>query len=502
MTRQLSDILSSGEITEYKKGGTTADEDLLTRVEVRAEVEVQVTEGITGPFYIGDPADPGNAVPTLNDVDEQVRTLLSDGTVTSILVNGEPVFTESSLEAYNDTHNVMEWAGEYVNGNTYLANQVVKDGNWLMVANKDTDDKPAPVPAGAEGSLYPDDTNLAEGIVTAAFIVYGVRFTASSTTFILGYAIKVKAGNEYKVFYTLDPENTTNTTEIAHILPTYDGWYEFNMNPTLIVQGTKLDLIVSETKPALAPTQHLANYTYSPINNFIAPLSGQITHAKTTLDKMHVHYIDADGIDQTGAGLALGTLTPGATIRAAGMEWSVTDIEDNLTYYTLTVAPAVRLTTEAVYEFAFEEQPDQALTYYIEEDYYLNVPNAKGIFAVDEMPDATHITNHQYGLNVFVQGAYVSPDWEAMSYSGSHVFNEDVFFSSRKIVKDALAKVTSPIFVINTDLGPIPTAAKIEAAIAGATLTVAKFYIHATDAVWIIFWDGTLYHYERLTVAI
>jgi len=57
---------------------------------------------------------------------------------------GNPISLNSS-SAEDRMRWLNFWEGDYT---TYEKNDVVKDGNWTMVANKQTSDKPAPLPIG------------------------------------------------------------------------------------------------------------------------------------------------------------------------------------------------------------------------------------------------------------------------------------------------------------------------------------------------------------------
>ena len=72
---------------------------------------------------------------------------------------------------------VMRWLGVWdTAGQAYLVNDVVRDGNWLMMANKDTTDRPAPEAVGDAFYVYQGVQGSNESVV-AKSVISGNRYT-------------------------------------------------------------------------------------------------------------------------------------------------------------------------------------------------------------------------------------------------------------------------------------------------------------------------------------
>lgn len=79
-----------------------------------------------------------------------VPLVLSGGSIVSCTLNATP-FNEA-------LHDKMDWGNKWAQG-TYGENDVIRDGDWTMVANKETSDRPAPQSLGApENSVDPSAT--------------------------------------------------------------------------------------------------------------------------------------------------------------------------------------------------------------------------------------------------------------------------------------------------------------------------------------------------------
>ena len=65
-------------------------------------------------------------------------------------VGGVDIIDSMAME----TADVMLWKGEWVQ-QEYLAYDTVRDGSWLMIANKTTTDRPAPQASGDPVYIYP-----------------------------------------------------------------------------------------------------------------------------------------------------------------------------------------------------------------------------------------------------------------------------------------------------------------------------------------------------------
>jgi len=86
--------------------------------------------------------------------------------------NGDVLLGSGSVVDYGE---VMKWQGRWTAG-CYLEGDVVLDGDWTMVANKDTCDRAAPTPDGSpEFSIDPDPAWVTMS-PTVTYLGTGTRF--------------------------------------------------------------------------------------------------------------------------------------------------------------------------------------------------------------------------------------------------------------------------------------------------------------------------------------
>ena len=318
-------------------------------------------------------------------------------------------FTGSQWEMQRRMNYLGLWANtEYYEGD------VVLDGEWTMVANKTTTERPAPQPIGEPVFLYPG--TIGENSVSAKQVLFGMRYTAGQAQYLTGYRVYTKIGNVYSLTLVTDPEGTPVYTQLATFTAATDGWVEFNINAALVGVGTKFDLVAAVQEPDPTPTTFNGNWNYQTPNNAGTPASGTINHANNSQDSFRIHKTDSDANDRSAD---LATLEVGDIIEGvSGLRWAIQSIIDNGTWYNFGVSPVQQELSDGVQNFVFETVVATPITYGEDLDYWNGQPNALGLFIVDDSYDNIVPDDSQYGVDVRVQSVSVSEDWEVVARSG------------------------------------------------------------------------------------
>ena len=162
----------------------------------------------------------------------------SDGAIVSIVEGGflnTFMFMESEVANSDGTDIINGWVKQSIlgtgslvwkntyTGGTYEKNDVVRDGEWTMVANKDTTERPAPQAVGDSYYNFIDGSEINTS-ATAKQIIYGTRTITTTRGFLNGYRLKVVAGQSYDVFTVEDPLNAPIVNEINSFTAGTTGW--------------------------------------------------------------------------------------------------------------------------------------------------------------------------------------------------------------------------------------------------------------------------------------
>lgn len=137
--------------------------------------------------------------------------------------------------------NRMRWNDVWVDG-TYIANDVVRDGNWTMVANTTTTDRPSPQPLGEpEFSIDPN------AIFDLAQNSSVLKMVHKYTTTKAGWLEKIQVRTPFwdtNVVSKISFINTTSaTTQIfSDPILNNDAWTTLAINPTPYVAGTQFEI--------------------------------------------------------------------------------------------------------------------------------------------------------------------------------------------------------------------------------------------------------------------
>ena len=225
--------------------------------------DFEIPQGIQGPQ--GNPgtgsgivsADAGNTAVIGSDTyiyvpHDATKLALAGGTMTGPLtLAADPTATaqastknyvDVSIADLNDVY--VRWVPFTGPPQSFLAQDLTRDGDWTMVANKNTSDRPAPQPIGTEEDLLPAWTPASLN-ARATYTVYN-EWTLNQSGWLDQYGIDILAQNVSALHsVTL----TVNGTVKDHVSFTPNGPEVFwiNITPLLVVSGAVVRVTLQVT---------------------------------------------------------------------------------------------------------------------------------------------------------------------------------------------------------------------------------------------------------------
>lgn len=307
----------------------------------------------------------------------------------------------------------VRWLNLWIAG-TYQKNDVVRDGDWTMIANKQTDDRPAPQAIGSPAFVYTG--TIGSDSLSAKQIIVGTRYTFDRGGIITGYRVNVVTGNHYIVFSVNDPLGIPVANQLADFVAASTGWITLNIPTEIVLTGQQLDLIMQINEPDPAPVVVMANYNYITQNNETVPASGEIRHANKLLGELWINKTDDDSIDRSAL---FSALVLGDIIDGAGTRWAIQAVGvDNGTYYSFAVAPASQGAPTGVQVFGFETVSQTPITYAVDTNFNSGSTTVQGLFVSEDTYPNIIADDNQYGADIQVQAASISLFWDMWSFSG------------------------------------------------------------------------------------
>lgn len=311
----------------------------------------------------------------------------------------------------------MKHIHPYAFGDTYYPQQAVLDEGWTMVANKETSERAAPQPTGAPFNAYAGLDPTAQAV--AKQLIMGNRYTFGIVGFLQGYRIYTITGNSYSVFSVRDPAGSAKLTELLTFTASVTGWVEFGLDQRVVSAGTVFDLLVVVQEPDPTPTTFVGNWNYTTPNNPSAPTAGVMVHANTTSSTISIHKTDSDAVDRTAD---LSGLTAGDIIDSGNIRWAIQAIADQGAYYDYAVAPATQDSPDGVRSFTFETVTATPITHLSDTNYWGLNPfpggAVEGLYIADGLYGDIIPDTSAYGVDLTIQRAVVSEDWDLLATSG------------------------------------------------------------------------------------
>jgi hypothetical protein len=205
------------------------------------------------------PADPASALQasTKQYVDTQVATKLDQATADGRYINvtGDAMtgtltlaanpttalgatpkqYVDASIADLNDVY--MRWVPYTGPPQSFLNQDVTRDGDWTMVAHKNTSDRPAPQQSGNEEDLLPIWTPAAPS-ARATYTVYN-EWTLNTAGWVDQYGIDILVQN-LGALHTVTFSIAGVTKDTFTSTPNTAGIYWHDITPLIVPSGTVL----------------------------------------------------------------------------------------------------------------------------------------------------------------------------------------------------------------------------------------------------------------------
>jgi hypothetical protein len=139
----------------------------------------------------------------------------------------------------------MRWVPYTGPPQSFLKQDLTRDGDWTMVANKDTSDRPAPQPSGAEEDLLPIWTPTTSS-APATYTVYN-EWTLNNAGWIDQYGVDILPQNTGATHVLTLRVNGVIKDSYTSI-PNTAGLYWQDITPVLVLSGAVLRVTLQVTR--------------------------------------------------------------------------------------------------------------------------------------------------------------------------------------------------------------------------------------------------------------
>jgi hypothetical protein len=175
-------------------------------------------------------------------------------------------YVDLQIADLNDVY--MRWVPYTGPPQSFLNQDVTRDGDWTMVANKNTSDRPAPQQSGPEEDLLPDTWTPTLQSVRATYIMYN-EWTVSTAGWIDQYGGTVLAQNTPNALHTITLAVNGVIKDTFTSSPVNAGLYLQNITPLLVPSGSviRVTVKVNQTANNLMFWQEQAGLFATPPNN-------------------------------------------------------------------------------------------------------------------------------------------------------------------------------------------------------------------------------------------
>lgn len=319
------------------------------------------------------------------------------------------------------------WAGDWADG-TYEAGLQVRDGEWLMIANKTTTDRAAPQPAGDTEYALVDSPSWTINNNTDVTVT-GARYTVVTAGIITDVRVwlpVVLATTHYRVDFV---NVTTGVTDVGTpFLGTIlgaAGWQAVRVKSPFMLAGTQFEvrLVALETS---ATTNFTFDWVYiGSSNQENDPGLGNCETRQSS--RVRVNDEDDGGTDRSSS---LDTVEFGTILRITQdddatkfVEYEVLSVDDNGAYFTYHVGGVEAEgsggipDTLALCNVKFTI-PVASATDYVQltSHWPANAPAwSPGIQGIENLSGTDVLNNNAYGVDVSFQEHDISPDWDFMA---------------------------------------------------------------------------------------
>ena len=173
---------------------------------------------LASPTFTGDPKAP---TPALGDNDTSVATT---------------AYVTTAIADLADVY--VRWVPYTGPPQSFLNQDMTRDGDWTMVANKNTSDRPAPSASGPEEDLLPSWIPATQN-APPAYTIYN-EWTINTAGWIDQYGVDVLTQNAGKATHTISLAVNGVTKDSLTVTPNNAGIFWQNITPLMVLSGNVL----------------------------------------------------------------------------------------------------------------------------------------------------------------------------------------------------------------------------------------------------------------------
>lgn len=322
----------------------------------------------------------------------------------------------------------VQWLNLWAPG-TYEKNDMVRDGDWTMVANKQTTDKPAPVTEGDPAFELPDLPTWAT-VSQSGLRITGVQFTIADISVVDRIRVwteNIDVDTEY-FFQFRDVTNPATPQIIADgpIPNTAVGWVEVDIGTHIFAPGQVFQGLVFQRKETSASSFLEPWVSLAPDNTPADPGAGNFFRNQL-FNSISISKTDDNAADRS---VELATLVAGdnfdfneqgSTRRVEN--YTIVSATDNGTWIEFAVT--LDFTDQLIREGRTCDVFGEHLSGFVAIDIpflldeWLSRPGVDGFNVTDPSLIAAGLDDNAYGFDVQHAVLTVSPDWDLAALIGN-----------------------------------------------------------------------------------
>lgn len=340
---------------------------------------------------------------------------------------------------------VTEWVPD-----EYTVNDVVRDGDWLMVANKTTSDRPAPQQNGDPDTVLPDAPPFATQ-ANLSVVYSGHRYIFTEPGWLTTIRVWVSTltnDTNYRFYIVQDIQGANPIwTVIEEPVLKSGEWVNIGIGFYPVAVGSDITIFIDSLNSG-STTPVTGGWTYTGSSQDAAPGDQSWNHNNQN-NTLRIDKTDLDSLDRTSELLGI---IPGSTIRFLEtatpsnyneylVNSAATDSGDYITFGDVTLVANGGTISSATTCTMNATVPVVQSTDYVEMLGYWpgNEPTFATVEGFKQYDGVTQPGNEDtaYGVDIEFQRASVSEDWDYMSSTGAvggggggTVIAEDVVFDN------------------------------------------------------------------------
>ena len=323
----------------------------------------------------------------------------------------------------------MNWRNLWIQ-NTYYTDDVVRDGNYLMAANKETTDRPSPQPIG-DASFFLPDIPVWTTLQHTGNVYSGMNIDVPAGQLHEVQAVRVWVGdisataNYQVIIYDAITGLFKVGNSFSGDVLDAPGWVSAPVDPFFVGPDDDFFLLVKNSNSSATTDFDHPWVRTADSNQDNDPGAGNWN--QNNIDtRIRISATDDDAVSRA---TELALVVPGTIIKLqdeadpnAHTEFEVVATTNNTTWFmydvtllgTGTSGPStIGLRQDVFFRVPVPDPTD----YYVLTDYFLPFPATSGYLSFDEAIGGA-LTDDAYGIDMQIQQYSASPDWDLMALTG------------------------------------------------------------------------------------